>query len=218
VLVVGYVSCMKILSVVPLGIPEVKVVRFARFPDERGYFCETFQPADLGQHPELSRAAKQPILQCNEAFSRRGTLRGLHVQWSPNMGKWVRPLFGHLVDFALDLRLASPTFGRIVGYDMPARPDADFAEWIFVPPGFAHGTLLPQDSVIEYFCTASWNKDAEAGISPLSPDLDWSLCDAIPRTWYEEAIRAKPLLSPKDRSAPSLTEWKRDPRSSLVTG
>lgn len=208
---------MKILSVTSLAIPDVKVVRFARFCDERGYFSEHYRTEDIANHPALERLAAQPIVQCNEAFSRRGTLRGLHIQWEPKMGKLVRPLVGRLVDFALDLRLSSPFFGKIIGYDLPVLRERDFAEWIWIPPGFAHGTLLPEDTVIEYFCTAAWNPAAEAGISPLATDLDWSLCDEDLRTLYADALRSGPLLSDKDRDAPSLHEWKNDPRAALVT-
>lgn len=208
---------MKILSVTRLAIPDVKVLRFARFCDERGYFSEHFRVSDVANHPELAHFASQPVVQCNEAYSRRGTLRGLHFQWQPKMGKLVRPLVGRLVDFALDLRRHSSTFGKIIGYDLPAVRDRDFAEWIWVPPGFAHGTLLPEETVIEYFCTATWNPSAEAGISPLATDLDWSLCDDNLRSLYAAALAEGPLLSEKDRNAPSLTEWKQDPRAGLLT-
>jgi dTDP-4-dehydrorhamnose 3,5-epimerase-like enzyme len=100
---------------------------------------------------------------------------------------------------------------------MPAATDRDFAEWIWVPPGFAHGTLLPEETVIEYFCTAAWNPNAEAGISPLADDLDWSLCDQQVAKLYADAVKNGPLLSEKDRVAPSLTAWKDDPRAGLIT-
>lgn len=209
---------MKILSVTPLAIADVKVVRFARFCDQRGYFSEHFRASDVASHPELAQAIPLPFVQCNEAFSKRGTLRGLHFQWQPKMGKLVRALHGRLVDFALDIRSGSATFGQIIGYDLPALRDRDYAEWIWIPPGFAHGTLLPEETVIEYFCTAAWNPAAEAGISPLAPDLDWSLCDPSLRALYKEITASGPLLADKDRHAPTLTEWQADPRAALVTG
>jgi dTDP-4-dehydrorhamnose 3,5-epimerase-like enzyme len=112
--------------------------------------------------------------------------------------------------------LGSAWFGRIIGYDLPALRERDFAEWIWVPPGFAHGTLLPEETVIEYFCTAAWNPEAEAGISPLAPDLDWSLCDPQLRTLFAEIVSQGPLLADKDRHAPTLTEWQADPRATLI--
>ena len=85
---------MKILSVQSLAIPDVKVIRFARFCDERGYFSEHFRTSDFQSHPTLAQAIPQPFVQCNEAFSRRGTLCGLHFQWQSKMGKLVRALAG----------------------------------------------------------------------------------------------------------------------------
>jgi dTDP-4-dehydrorhamnose 3,5-epimerase-like enzyme len=42
---------MKILSVEQLEIPEIKVIRFARFRDERGYFTEHFRRDDFDTNP-----------------------------------------------------------------------------------------------------------------------------------------------------------------------
>ena len=46
-----------------------------------------------------------------------------------------------------------------------------------MPPGFAHGMLLVEDTLVEYLCSGEYNPKCEAGISPFSHDLDWSLCD-----------------------------------------
>jgi dTDP-4-dehydrorhamnose 3,5-epimerase-like enzyme len=96
--------------------------------------------------------------------------------------------------------------------------ERDFAEWIWVPPGFAHGTLLPEDTTIEYFCTASWNPAAESAISPIAADFDWSLCDAALTKLFADVVAEGVLMTEKDRFAPSLTDWQADPRSALVTG
>ena len=92
------------------------------------------------------------------------------------MGKLVRTLTGRMVNLIIDIRKGSPTFGKMIGYDMPGRLDAEFAEWIWVPPGFAHGNLFTEDTLIEYFCSGEYSQGCEAGISPLSLDIDWSLC------------------------------------------
>ena len=64
--------------------------------------------------------------QCNESHSLAGVIRGLHFQWNPNQGKMVRTIAGHIIDLALDIRKGSPTFGKIIAYDLPASPDAAF--------------------------------------------------------------------------------------------
>ena len=46
-----------------------------------------------------------------------------------------------------------------------------------MPPGFAHGMLLVEDTLVEYLCSGEYNPKSEAGISPFSDDIDWSLCN-----------------------------------------
>ena len=89
---------MKILSVSSLVIPEVKVVRFGRFADHRGYFTEHFRQSDFKTHPELAFLREAEFVQCNESLSKAGTLRGLHFQWNPYVGKLVRAVAGRVVE------------------------------------------------------------------------------------------------------------------------
>ena len=205
---------MKILSVTSLALPEVKVVRFARFRDHRGYFAESFQRVDFREHPELSFLWDYQFVQTNESYSRAGTLRGLHFQCDPPQGKLVRTLHGHLVDIVVDIRKESPTRGRGIMYDMPNDDEAPFGEWIWVPPGFAHGTWFPAPSRIEYLCSALYNASAEGAISPFCPHLDWSACDRPLKARFDAFVSNPGLLmSEKDRAGISLPAWLADPRS-----
>jgi len=204
---------MKIIEVKTLPINDIKIIRFARFCDHRGYFTEHYRKSDFQHLPVLDFMHQVDFGQCNESYSRQGTIRGLHFQWNPNMGKLVRPLTGHLIDMALDIRKGSPTLGKIILYDMPVDRNADFQEWIWVPPGFAHGLLCPQDSLVEYFCTGQYNPDCEAGISPLADDLDWTLCDQKLKQTFDQITNSNPLISDKDKNAMNLNSWLKDPRS-----
>lgn len=204
---------MKILDVFELAIPEVKVIRFARFPDNRGYFSEQYRFSDFESGDAVPFMRGVRFLQANESFSRAGTVRGLHFQWNPYMGKLVRTIRGHMIDVALDVRKGSPTYGNIVAHDMPGRGDEAYAEWIWLPPGFAHGNTFPQDTVIEYFCSGEYSPGNEAGVSPVAADLDWSLCDSSLADQFQSIARDTPLMTDKDRHAPTLTEWTADDRS-----
>ena len=145
---------MKILSVTTLKLPDVKVIRFARFADHRGYFAEPFRRSDIEAHPEIGFLREIALPQMNESWSRAGVVRGLHFQWNPFMGKLVRTVSGRMVDIFMDIRLGSPTFGRAAMHDMPSASTDDYAEWIWVPPGFAHGNFFTVESRIEYLCSA----------------------------------------------------------------
>jgi dTDP-4-dehydrorhamnose 3,5-epimerase len=208
---------MKVESVTPLALPDIKVVRFARFHDSRGYFTEPFRRGDFDQHPDLSFLRGVSLPQMNESWSKAGVVRGLHFQWNPYMGKLVRCVHGRLVDLFLDIWLGSPTFGKISAYDMATATDAPCGEWIWLPPGFAHGVFFTTESRIEYLCSGEYNPACEVGLSPVTDDLDWSLCDAGLRDEFKALIAEGAVLSEKDRQGLSLTEWTADPRAQHFT-
>jgi len=178
---------MKILDVTPLAIPDVKLIRFARFEDERGFFTEPYRQS------QLQEVIGAPIVQMNESYSRAGVLRGLHFQWNPYMGKLVRIIYGEMDDLTMDIRLGSPTFGKIVSQLM-APGGRNIDEWLWVPPGFAHGNYFNDNSHIEYLCTGEYNPD----------------CEACIRASYR---RRDSIVSDKDRHGMTLEQWKNDPRS-----
>jgi len=204
---------MKILSVTGLVLPDVKVIRFARFADHRGYFTEPFRRSDVDTHPELGFLRQLALPQMNESWSKAGVVRGLHFQWNPAMGKLLRTLHGRMVDIFMDIRHGSPTFGHAAMYELPAAPEQPWAEWIWVPPGFAHGNFFTVESRIEYLCSGEYNPACEAGISPLSGDIDWSPCDPALKREFDAVLGSNAMLSDKDRDAPSLSAWAGDDRS-----
>ncbi len=204
---------MKILEVMTLGIEEVRVIRFARFCDHRGYFTEQYRKSDFKEHAAMDFIRGIEFVQANESFSKKRTVRGLHFQWNPYMGKLVRTLSGRMIDMVLDIRKGSPTFGKIICYDMPTTCDKDFSEWIWVPPGFAHGNFFVEDTMIEYFCSGQYSPGCEAGISPLAPDIDWSLCGSELKKMFDQIAPSTDLITDKDRNGFSISEWESDERS-----
>ncbi len=196
-----------------MAIESVKVIRFARFTDTRGFFTEPFRVSDTLSHPDLKEFEALDFVQINESFSKSGVCRGLHFQWNPYMGKLVRTLYGRMVDVVLDIRKGSPTLGKVIAYDMPTAVGDGFNEWIWVPPGFAHGNFFTEDSRIEYLCSGEYSPNCEAGISPLSGELDWSLCSPDLKSLFDRVVRTSGILSEKDRNGLSLSAWMEDERS-----
>jgi len=201
---------MKILEVKSLALPEVKVIRYARFSDERGYFTESYQMKEFASHEQLAPIfTNRPMVQLNENYSKPKTVRGLHSQWTPKQNKLVRTIWGRMVDVVVDIRPNSANFGRGIMYDMPADPTADFGELIWVPFGFAHGNYYTVESKIEYLVDTPWGgTEGEGGISPLSPNIDWDMCEPHLLAEYKDILGASPLLAPKDRDGMSLETWK----------
>ncbi|KHO47134.1 MAG: hypothetical protein QJ16_C0007G0033 [archaeon GW2011_AR1] len=204
---------MKILEIKNLEIPDIKVIKFARFCDERGYFTEQFRKSDLIEKSGINSLMGQNFFQANHSYSKKGVVRGLHFQWNPYMGKLVRTLSGHMVDMILDIRRGSPTEGKIIAYDMPASNERNFDEWVWIPPGFAHGNFFPKNSNIEYLCTGEYSQGFESGIFPLSRDLDWSLCNSNLKDKFDSILSSNLIISDKDKNAQSFSEWKKSEKS-----
>jgi dTDP-4-dehydrorhamnose 3,5-epimerase len=199
---------MLLLNSENLALPGAKVIRFGRYKDHRGYFTEPYRASDLAKIDPIFDGLK--FLQANESYSQPGVMRGLHFQWEPPMGKLIRLLYGWMVDMMLDLRVNSPTWGKIILYELKADPQADFDSWLWLPPGLAHGVFFLKKSLLEYFCTSEYNAAGEGGLSPLSEDLDWSLCDNKLRDKYLRFINnSKVILSEKDILAPDFTAWQK---------
>ena len=178
------------MQVIDTAIPAVKRVIPKRHGDDRGWFSETFRADVLAQH-----GIDIAFVQDNQSFSKpAGTLRGLHFQLAPAaQTKLVRVLSGAILDVAVDLRRASPTFGRHVA----VRLDAEGGEQLYVPAGFAHGfcTLVP-DTMVAYKVDAYYSPADDRNLRWNDPaiGIDWPVTEA------------DVILSGKDRAAPFLAD------------
>ena len=170
-----------------LEIPEIILIQARSFPDERGYFAETYKRSDFNAAgiPEL-------FVQDNLSFSKRGAIRGLHYQNEPMaQGKLVMVCYGEIFDVAVDIRQGSPTFGHWVGHKLTTANGM----MLYIPPGFAHGfSVLSEVAVVSYKVTKEYAAAMDRGIIWNDPEID------IP--WHVKV----PLLSPKDSALPRLRE------------
>ena len=174
------------MKVTPLALPEVKLVEPAVFGDARGYFLESFSARRYDE-----AGVPGPFVQDNLSRSRRGVLRGLHLQHPHAQGKLVSVLDGEVFDVAVDVRVGSPTFGRWVGEYLSAANHRQ----LWVPPGFLHGFVtLTDDTEVVYKCTGFYDKAADGAVRWDSVDIDWGV--------------AEPVLSDKDRAATPFDDWK----------
>ncbi len=168
-----------------LAIPDVRLLKPRRFGDSRGWFAETWSRRSLD------------VAFCQDNMSRSaevGTVRGLHFQKPPHaQAKLVMVLKGRILDVAVDIRRASPTFGRHVAVEL----SAEEGNQLFIPRGFAHGfcTLEPGTEVM-YKVDDFYAPETDAGIFWADPDL------AI--NWPVRVDQAH--LSPKDLGLPRLKD------------
>ncbi|MBT5830842.1 MAG: dTDP-4-dehydrorhamnose 3,5-epimerase [Candidatus Latescibacteria bacterium] len=172
----------------PLAIPDVILITAKQFPDDRGFFMETYKETDFA-----SNGITCNFVQDNYSRSTYGVLRGLHYQKDPDaQGKLVSVIKGKIYDVAVDIRQGSPHYGQCVGVELSdERP-----ELLWVPEGFAHGFCVLSDTVdFTYKCSsAEYAPDTYRGIAWDDPDLNISW--PIPN----------PNLSERDQTLPQLKD------------
>ena len=160
------------------------IVKPKVYHDERGSFQEIYSKKIL------EGLNMENLVQENESFSHQNVLRGLHFQRDLNVqGKLVRVVTGAVLDFSVDLRKNSLTYGKHYGIILSAKDNIQ----LYVPEGFAHGFLsLEEGSTFVYKCTAEYNQKSESGIIWNDPTLDigWGI--------------SSPILSDKDAALPKF--------------
>lgn len=175
------------MNVIDTELPGVKIIEPRVHGDGRGFFVETFQAKRYAEAAGIDL----PFVQDNHSRSRRGVLRGLHLQTRRPQGKLVRVARGEVFDVAADIDPKSPTFGRWVGVTLS---DTNHRQ-LWVPAGYAHGfVVLSETADFEYKCTDYYDPEAETGARWDDPQLAiaWPIPD--------------PILSEKDKRLPSLDQ------------
>ena len=176
------------MKVVPTAIPDVLVIEPDVFGDARGFFFESWNRrafADLvGRDVEF--------VQDNHSASARGVLRGLHYQVRQPQGKLVRVVAGEVFDVAVDLRRASPTFGKWVS----ERLSAANHRMLWVPPGFAHGFLVLSERAEFLYKTTDY----------YAPQHERTLLWSDPALGIPWPLSGEPVLKPKDAAGERLAD------------
>ena len=172
------------------AIPDVKLIKPKRFGDARGFFSETYSK------PAMAAAGlTMEFIQDNHSSSAKaGTVRGLHFQLPPfAQDKLVRVVAGRIFDVAVDLRKASPTFGRHVAVEL----SAENGHQLLVPIGFAHAFMtLEANTQVIYKVSNIYAPQHDAGIAWDDRDLEIA--------WPK--VNDQPTLSDKDRLLPRLKD------------
>lgn len=148
------------------GIPDVFVIEPERvYEDNRGHFFESFSERWFNENI-------RPIkwVQENESLSTWGVVRGLHFQTGEHaQSKLVRCAEGMVLDFAVDIRKGSPTFGQYVSVFLSAANH----QQLFIPRGFAHGFIaLGNYCVVQYKVDNYYCPESEDHIYWNDPDLN----------------------------------------------
>lgn len=169
-------------------IAEVIILQPRVFRDERGFFFESFNEAAF-------HAIGIDVIwrQDNHARSVKNCIRGLHFQRGAGQAKIVRCVAGRIWDVAVDIRPASPTFGRWTAIELSAENHLA----IYIPGGFAHGYAVLSDYADTlYKCDRLYDPALEDGIAWDDAELaiDWPV--------------SEPILSSRDRGNQSFAAYR----------
>ena len=181
---------MKYVQIRELSIPDSYEITPLQRGDDRGVFLEWYRFDKL---EEIAGHALD-LRQGNTSVSKKGVVRGIHfADIPPGQAKYVTCHNGAVLDYVIDIRVGSPTFGQ---WDTVLLDTID-RKAIYLAEGLGHAFVaLTDDATVSYLVTDTYNASREHGISPLD--------EQIGLVFPPEAGEA--LLSPKDVEAPSLDE------------
>ena len=145
------------------GIEGLCVITPTVHGDNRGYFMESYNQRDMQE-----AGIDITFVQDNQSMSVKGVLRGLHYQKNFPQSKLVRVIKGAVFDVAVDLRPASPTYGKWYGVELTEENKKQF----LIPRGFAHGFLVLSDSAeFCYKCDDFYHANDEGGLAWNDPAI-----------------------------------------------
>lgn len=177
----------------PLPIEGAWQVKPETFADARGSFRELFTQTEF----EAATGHPFHLAQANTSISRAGVVRGIHFAptW-PSQAKYVTCLRGAIIDYVVDLRVGSPTFGKFTSVTLEANEPGG----VYISEGLGHAFIaLADDTTVTYLCSTVYAPQREFGIVPTDPQIgiDWP-------KWTQAGEKLEMILSEKDAAAPTL--------------
>jgi len=174
-----------------LSIEGVWEVTPRQFPDARGVFAEGFRVDHLAK----AIGHELRVRQTNISVSVAGAVRGIHYgDVPPSQAKYVTATSGVFLDFVVDVRVGSPTFGQ---WDSVVLDTVE-RRAVYLSEGLGHALACLEEGTAVYLCSEVFNPTGEHGVTPTDRDVALDFPDGF-----------APVLSEKDTGAPTLAEAKR---------
>lgn len=171
-------------------VPDSYEITPIQHADSRGVFFEWYRHDVLGQ--AIGHALN--LRQANASVSKKGVVRGIHfASIPPGQAKYITVIHGAVLDFVVDIRVGSATFGEWDSVQL----DSIDRKSLYIAEGLGHAFVaLTDDAVVSYLVSDTYNASREHGINPLDAEIGLEFPkDVLPL-----------LTSPKDTDAPSLAE------------
>ena len=170
------------MKIIKTNLKGLWIIKTKIFKDNRGFFKE------VEKQNILKKKFKFDYL----SFSKKNTLRGLHLQKKNSQAKIITVTKGKIMDVVVDLRKRSKTYGK--HYSIKISQDSDFS--LYIPEGFAHGFIcLSKFCAVYYKCSNYRDKNSEITIKWDDKDLNIK--------WPTK----KPILSKKDEEGILFSDY-----------
>tara|TARA_Y100000590_G_scaffold374366_1_gene438685 strand:- start:9992 stop:10528 length:537 start_codon:yes stop_codon:yes gene_type:complete len=163
----------------------LKIIQQKKHGDQRGYLRETF---------------RKKIIKWDELIfdyattSKKNVLRGFHFQSKFKQAKFVSVLKGKILDYVIDLRRKSKTFGKSFRIELSEKN----CKSLYIPEGFAHAYYsFSKLNIIYYKLSNYYYPEYEDGI-----------------LWNDKFLKArwpikKPVVSKKDKKLKTFHDFKK---------
>lgn len=134
------------------------------FTDERGLFIKTFHDETFQKYG-INLELKEEFY----SISKKNVLRGLHFQSQPSAhNKLVYCPQGSVLDFIVDVRKNSPTYGEHLTINL----NENNGLILYLPIGIAHGFLSLEDNTLMIYKTdCSYDPLNDGGVNFKSFDI-----------------------------------------------
>lgn len=107
------------------------------------------------------------FIQDNEVFSKKGVLRGMHVNIKHPQGKLIQVISGCIYDVVVDLRKESRTYKKWFGIEL----SNENRKQLYIPERMGHGYLAMEDSTVLLKVTTHYIPNDEIGFAWNSSEL-----------------------------------------------
>ena len=170
------------MKIIKTKIKDLSLIKTEIYRDKRGFFKEV----------ERNNILKKKFIFDCFSFSKKNTLRGLHLQTKKSQAKIITVVQGKILDVVVDLRKKSKTFGKHFAIEISQ--DSNFS--LYIPENFAHGFLcLSKYCAVYYKCSKYRDSKSEKTIK-----------------WNDKKLKIKwpikkPILSKKDQKGINFNDF-----------
>jgi dTDP-4-dehydrorhamnose 3,5-epimerase len=178
------------VDISPLRIKGAFFISNSKHEDSRGEFVEWFRSDTIEDQTGLVFRT----MQANLSVSAAGSLRGIHyADVPPGQAKYITCVSGAILDYIVDIRAGSPTFGQWEAVSLTA----ENRNAVLIDVGLGHAFVaLEPDTTVSYLVTDHFKPESEHAINPLDAELG-----------LEFPLPQRDLLvSSKDQAAPGFRE------------